>query len=108
MRLVIFILLLCFSNIALSQKDNRFKFTPKKYTHSLQFTLENGVIVSNGTQKSNQLIDRSYYNGLDLKFGWTKKDMENSHYRKYSFYFAFSKIVKQVLVVAKSDKKFQA
>ncbi len=85
MRSIIFILLFCFSNIAHSQKDNRFNFTPKRYTHSLQFAVENGVIVSNGSQKSNQLIDRSYYNGLDVKFGWTKKDTDNTYNQVYRF-----------------------
>jgi len=53
--------------------QNEFKLIPKqkKYTQSIQFSAENGMLISNGSEKSNQLLNRSYYNGVEFKYGWT-------------------------------------
>jgi hypothetical protein len=85
MRSIVFILLLSFSNNAFSQKEIGVLPKQKKYTQSLQFSVENGFLISNGTEKSDQLLDRSYYNGLEFRYGWTKNNTLNTYNQIYRF-----------------------
>jgi len=85
MRSVVFILLLSFSNKVFSHKDYLLIPKQKKYTQSLQLSVENGMLISNGTEKSDQLLDHSYYNGLEFRYGWTKNDTLNTYNRVYRF-----------------------
>jgi hypothetical protein len=85
MRSIVIILLLIFSIKVFSQKDIKLIPKQKKYTQSIQFSVENGILISNGTEKSNQLLDRSYYNGLEFRYGWTKNDVWNIYNRIYRF-----------------------
>jgi hypothetical protein len=85
MRSVLFILLMSFSPKVFSNKDYLLIPKQKKFTQSLQFSVENGMLISNGTEKSDQLLDQSYYNGLEFRYGWTKNDTGNTYNQIYRF-----------------------
>jgi opacity protein-like surface antigen len=46
----------------------------KKYAKYINFRVENGAILSNHTEIGDQLINSSYYNGLDIRLGFRKTD----------------------------------
>ena len=85
MRISILLILLSLSSLIFAQKEFKINLKSKKYIHSLQFSAENGVMVSNGTELADKLIDHSYYNGLDIQLGWTKTNIENTYNKVYRF-----------------------
>jgi hypothetical protein len=85
MRLFLVIFLISLGTQLFSQSDLKLLPKQKIYNQSIQFSVENGILISNGTTKSNQLLDRSYYNGLEIKYGWTKTNVLNTYNLIYRF-----------------------
>jgi hypothetical protein len=85
MRFATLFILIGFSLKGFSQIDYKILPKQKKYTQSIQVSAENGMLISNGSEKSNQLLDRSYYNGLEFKYGWTKNNTLNTYNQLYRF-----------------------
>lgn len=70
---------------AQAQTTDSTKNESKKYVKTLNLNIENGTVLSNGSTISDQLIDASYYNGVDLRLGFRKtnpKDTYSNIYRR--------------------------
>jgi len=85
MRLFILVILLGLGQIAFSQDSIKIAVTPPKYSHSLSFSVENGIMLGNGTEFSDQIVNSSYYNGIDFRYGWSKNDPEDTYNRVYRY-----------------------
>lgn len=46
----------------------------KKYVKYLDFRFENGAMLSNDTELGDQVVNSSYYNGVDIRLGFRKTD----------------------------------
>jgi hypothetical protein len=46
----------------------------KKYIKYIEVRMENGLMLSNGTDFGNQIVDGSYYNAVDLRLGFQNRD----------------------------------
>ena len=55
----------------LSQQDS---IPKKKYIKYLDVRFENGAMLSNDSELGNQLVNSSYYNGVDFRLGFRKSD----------------------------------
>ncbi|TLX76612.1 acyloxyacyl hydrolase [Labilibacter sediminis] len=78
-----FLLLLLPATIA-QTNDIASEKTPK-FIKYLDVRLENGAMLSNGSDLGDQIVNSSYYNGLDLRLGFRKsdpKDVYSNVYRK--------------------------
>lgn len=81
-----FILLTIFmsGSFCYSQSDTISKQKVRKTTKVWSLSFEQGAMLGNGTELGDQLIESSYYNGVDLHLGFSKnnhKDVYNQVYR---------------------------
>lgn len=83
LTLIVLCVTLGFCHNAVAQNAYQEDLKPKKYYHSLQLSLENGAMLSNDTEFGDQIVNSSYYNGLDLRYGWSKLDPEETYNRVY-------------------------
>ncbi len=85
MRNSILLLIISFLSIAaFPQSDTLSEKKTKKYSKVWNFSFEQGGMLGNGTDLGDQLADASYYNGIDIRLGFTKKnhsDVYNQIYR---------------------------
>ncbi len=49
----------------------------KKYIKYLEFRFENGAMLSNDTELGDQLVNSSYYNGIDVRLGFRKTNPDD-------------------------------
>lgn len=59
--------------------------TQKKYAKYLDFRFENGAMLSNNSEVGDQLVNSSYYNGIDFRLGFRKtnpNDVYSNIYRR--------------------------
>ncbi len=74
-RLLSILLLSAFSLIAFGQgSDDSTTLKKRKYIKYLDFRFENGAMLSNSSELGDQLVDASYYNGIDIRLGFRKSD----------------------------------
>lgn len=82
-----------FCGIATGQEINREIIdSEKKYAKYLDFRIENGAMLGTETELSDQLLNASYYNGLDLRLGFRKTDPDDVYsnvYRRPTFGLGF-------------------
>ena len=55
----------------------------KKYSFSWTLSYEQGSMISNGSEKGDQLAQSSYYNGVDLQLGFHKNNQADIYNRIY-------------------------
>lgn len=55
----------------------------KKYAKYLDFRFENGTMLSNDTEVGDQLVNSSYYNGIDVRLGFRKTNPNDSYSNVY-------------------------
>lgn len=55
----------------------------RKYAKYLDFRIENGAMLGTGSELSDQLINASYYNGLDLRLAFRKTDPNDVYSNVY-------------------------
>lgn len=55
----------------------------KKYIKYLDFRIENGAMLGNGSDIGDQLIEASYYNGIDLRLAFRKSDPNDVYSNVY-------------------------
>jgi len=87
---VILSLILILSNFFLYGQDtiNRLSIPEKKQIKYLDIRFENGIMLSNDTKVGDQLVNSSYYNGLDVRLGFRKSnpyDVYSNVYRRPYF-----------------------
>ncbi len=69
------ILLFIFSHVAFGQADNEADSVPKrKYVKYLDARFENGAMLGSDNEIGDQIVNSSYYNGLDFRLGFRKTD----------------------------------
>ena len=74
-RLLSILLLSAFSLIAFGQEsDSSTTIKKRKYIKYLDFRIENGAMLSNSSELGDQLVNASYYNGIDIRLGFRKND----------------------------------
>lgn len=64
----------------------------KKFIKYLDFRFENGAMLSNDTEIGDQLVNSSYYNGLDIRLGFRRSDpydVYSNVYRRPYFGFGY-------------------
>lgn len=49
----------------------------RKYIKYLDFRIENGAMLSNSSEFGDQIVNSSYYNGIDIRLGFRKTDTSN-------------------------------
>jgi hypothetical protein len=49
----------------------------KKFAKYLEFRFENGAMLSNDTELGDQLVNSSYYNGIDIRLGFRKTNPDD-------------------------------
>lgn len=79
------IILTFLGNSLFSQTSNDTIIKTKKYYKSIHFSVENGAMLGNSNELSEAIVNSSYYNGLDLRMGWSKKDPLDTYNRVYRF-----------------------
>ncbi len=83
--------LLLFCTIALlgnelsAQDQINFRPKIKKYYSSLHISTEHGAMLGNSTEFSDKLVNSSYYNGVDVRYGWSKNNIEDTYNNVYRF-----------------------
>lgn len=55
----------------------------KKYIKYLEFRFENGAMLSNDTDLGDQLVNSSYYNGIDIRLGFRKTNPDDIYGNVY-------------------------
>ncbi len=74
-RLLSILLLSAFSLLAFGQdSDSSTTLKNRKYIKYLDFRIENGAMLSNSSDLGDQLVNASYYNGIDIRLGFRKND----------------------------------
>lgn len=85
MKATITATLLLLATIALqaqTHSDSNFTAT-KKYVKTLNLSVENGAVMSNGSDFAEELKHANYYNGLDLRLGFRKTDPDDIYSNVY-------------------------
>lgn len=80
---LIMIMLLCITGALFAQDTTTSVQSQEKFINSLSMTIENGSLLGRGKDLAEQLGKGSYYNGLDLTFGWTNIDPDNIYGKIY-------------------------
>ncbi len=74
----IIILTLCTFHPGFSQDSVKISIEKdKKYAKYLEFRFENGAMLSNDTELGDQLVNSSYYNGIDVRLGFRKTNPDD-------------------------------
>ena len=74
----IIILTLCAFHPGFSQDSVKISIEKdKKYAKYLEFRFENGAMLSNDTELGDQLVNSSYYNGIDVRLGFRKTNPDD-------------------------------
>lgn len=84
-KLIVFLMFTGICHFIIAQDTIKIEPRQKKYFHSFKFALENGTMLSNGTEEGNKVVQSSYYNGFDIRYGWGKNNPEDTYYRVYRF-----------------------
>jgi len=86
LRLLALITILVVNQIAVGQNTEASNVDPqKKYIKYLDARFENGAMLSNSSDFGDQIVNSSYYNGLDIRLGFRKtdtSDVYNTIYRR--------------------------
>jgi hypothetical protein len=79
------ILLLTILSIQAFGQDTTFVKSEKnrKYLKYLDFRLENGTMLSNDTDLGDQVVNSSYYNGIDIRVGFQKTNADDVYSNIY-------------------------
>jgi hypothetical protein len=54
--------------------ENQIPVPEKKFAKYLDFRFENGAMLSNDTELGDQIVNSSYYNGIDFRLGFRRTD----------------------------------
>ena len=57
----------------------------QKFNHELQLSVENGILLANSLEQSKEVVNSSYYNGLEIRYGWQKRDPNGIYNRLYRY-----------------------
>ncbi|MCD4696793.1 MAG: hypothetical protein K8S16_11195, partial [Bacteroidales bacterium] len=83
-RLLSIIIVLAINQVAFGQDTEVPNVIPqKKYIKYLDVRFENGAMLSNQTEVGDQLVNSSYYNGLDIRLGFRKSDPNDVYSTAY-------------------------
>lgn len=80
------ITLLIFAGISLNaqiKEDSTYVKPTKTYIKYLDLRFENGAMMGNGNTIGDQLIESSYYNGMDVRLGFRKSDKDDVYSNVY-------------------------
>ena len=84
--LTLFVITVCTVHAAFSQDSVKINIEKdKKFAKYLEFRFENGAMLSNDTELGDQLVNSSYYNGIDVRLGFRKtnpNDIYGTVYRR--------------------------
>jgi len=85
-RLLFIFIIVIFSHLAFGQDTKTSNLNPqRKYVKYLDARFENGAMLSNSSEFGDQIVNASYYNGLDIRLGFRKtdtSDVYNTVYRR--------------------------
>jgi len=86
-RRAVLAILFFFSSFTMihAQEDTTYQTNLKKRTTSLHVSFEQGAMLGNSSEMSDELVNNSYYNGIDFRYGWTKNDRKNTYNQVYRF-----------------------
>lgn len=83
-RLIFTLILLFVFGLGYSQVDNVTKVKKeKKFVKYLDLSFENGAMLGNDSEFSDQLVNSSYYNGMDIRLGFRRADRYNIYSNVY-------------------------
>jgi hypothetical protein len=82
-RLLPLIVILFFNQFAIGQNTEVSVVKQRKYIKYLDVRFENGAMLSNSTDIGDQLIESSYYNGVDFRLGFRRTDTNNVYSTVY-------------------------
>lgn len=78
------VLFLIVTQLSFAQDSLSVASTPsKKYAKYVDLRIENGAMLGTGSELSDQLIDASYYNGIDIRLGFRKTDPDDVYSNVY-------------------------
>ena len=80
-KIYVFVFLLAFVSVAYGQKKDTLK--TKRYVKYLDLRFENGIMLSNGKPYADDIVNNSYYNGLDFRLGFRMTDPDNVYSNIY-------------------------
>ena len=84
LRFIFAFAILISSHLAYSQTSDSLKTKKeRKYIKYLDFSIENGAILGNDDEMSDQIVNSSYYNGLDIKLGFRKANKDDVYATVY-------------------------
>ncbi len=63
--------------------DNNSSKKQRKFIKYIDLSFENGAILSNDNELSKQIVNSSYYNGMDIRLGFRKGDKNNVYSTVY-------------------------
>lgn len=79
---LITLLIVASSSNAQTIRDSTYTPT-KKYVKTLKLNVENGAILSNGSEFAEELVEAAYYNGIDVRLGFRATDAYNTYSTVY-------------------------
>ena len=78
------ILFLCTTlSYGINEDSDTIRIKTKKYVKYLDLRFENGIMLSNGKPFSDELVDKSYYTGMDFRLGFRLTDPDNVYSNVY-------------------------
>jgi len=80
---IILLLLFFISSFSYGQYSDSITIKTPKYVKYLDFRFENGVMMGDGTDLGDQLVNASYYNGLDFRLGFRVSNPDNVYSNVY-------------------------
>lgn len=82
-RLLFTIMALSLLSFTITAQDTDEIKKPKRSSKYLDLRFENGAMLGNTTEFSQQLVDASYYNGADLRLGFRNTDPDDAYSNVY-------------------------
>ncbi len=70
-------------SLSYGQYSDSIMIKTPKYIKYLDFRFENGMMLGDGTDLGDQLVEASYYNGLDIRLGFRVSDPDDAYSNVY-------------------------
>ena len=82
-RCFILAILLLWSSFSVFAQTEEAKVKTKKFSKTFDLRFENGAMLGNNTEFSQQVVDASYYNGADIRLGFRNANADDIYSNVY-------------------------
>jgi len=83
LRFLFLSILVLWSSFTVFAQTEEAKVKTKKFSKTLDLRFENGAMLGNNTEFSQQVVDASYYNGADIRLGFRNANADDIYSNVY-------------------------